>query len=152
MTSLDTRSSEERQTLTQSLSKMMTVSAAVRLMPRPPALVLSRKTNTSGSLENFLIYRRRRARSGSASATSESSGCMHEANEVVSGQPVPCLPVPDTHVLLPVSVGHAAIQSAVLEASQVAVIHQEVQDGRHLAEDENLEHRGRTFRDGRGHG
>lgn len=41
--------------LTQSLSKMMTVSAAVRLMPSPPALVLSRNRNTCGSLENLVI-------------------------------------------------------------------------------------------------
>ena len=35
--------------LTQSLSKMITVSAAVRLIPRPPARVLKRNKNTSGS-------------------------------------------------------------------------------------------------------
>lgn len=40
---------------TQSLSKMMTVSAAVRLIPSPPALVLNRKRNTSGSSENLAI-------------------------------------------------------------------------------------------------
>jgi len=33
----------------QSLSKMMTVSAAVRLMPTPPARVESRKTNDDAS-------------------------------------------------------------------------------------------------------
>lgn len=37
----------------------MTVSAAVRLIPRPPALVLSRNRNTSGSLENLVIWGRR---------------------------------------------------------------------------------------------
>lgn len=40
---------------TQSLSKIMTVSAAVRLIPSPPALVLRRKMKTSGSLENLAI-------------------------------------------------------------------------------------------------
>lgn len=40
----------------QSESKMMQVSAAVRLMPKPPALVHSRKTNLSESgLENLSI-------------------------------------------------------------------------------------------------
>lgn len=58
----------------------------------------------------------------------------------------------NTHVLLPVSVRHAAVQPAVLEASQVAVVHQEVQDGRHLAEDENLEHHSGTLRVSGGHG
>lgn len=48
--------------LTQSLSKMMTVSAAVRLMPRPPALVLSRNRNTSGSLEKFVICKEKNSR------------------------------------------------------------------------------------------
>ena len=42
--------------LTQSLSKMTTVSAAVKLTPRPPALVLTRKTNISGSLLNLSIW------------------------------------------------------------------------------------------------
>ena len=41
---------------TQSLSKMMTVSAEVRLMPRPPALVLSRNKKTSGSEANLVIW------------------------------------------------------------------------------------------------
>lgn len=45
---------------TQSLSKMMTVSAAVRLIPSPPARVLNRKMNTSGSLENLAIFQRPR--------------------------------------------------------------------------------------------
>lgn len=40
---------------TQSESYMMTVSAAVKLIPSPPALVLSRKTHTSGSSWNSLI-------------------------------------------------------------------------------------------------
>mmetsp|Transcript_59220 Transcript_59220/g.86684 ORF Transcript_59220/g.86684 Transcript_59220/m.86684 type:complete len:206 (-) Transcript_59220:239-856(-) len=39
----------------QSESKMITVSAAVRLMPTPPARVLSRKTNESGSRLNLSI-------------------------------------------------------------------------------------------------
>lgn len=77
---------------------------------------------------------------------------MHAVNKVTSGQPVLCRLASATHVLLPVSVGHAAVQSAVLEASQVAVIHQDVQDGRHLAEDENLEHRSGTLRVSGEHG
>lgn len=43
-----------------------------------------------------------------------------------------------THIFLSVGVGHAAVQSAVLEVPQVAVVHQEVQDGGHLTEDQNL--------------
>lgn len=44
---------------TQSLSYMMTVSAEVRLMPRPPARVLKIKTNLSFSSLNALICRTR---------------------------------------------------------------------------------------------
>lgn len=44
-----------------------------------------------------------------------------------------------THILISLRVGHAAIQPTVLKASQVAVIHQNVQDRRHLTEDQNLE-------------
>lgn len=46
--------------LTQSLSKMITVSAAVRLIPSPPALVLNRNRNTWGSLENFVICKEKK--------------------------------------------------------------------------------------------
>ena len=42
--------------LTQSLSYMMTVSAVVRLIPRPPARVLMRNTNTSSSVLNWRIW------------------------------------------------------------------------------------------------
>lgn len=43
------------------------------------------------------------------------------------------------HIFFSVSERHASVQSAVLEAPQETVIHQNVQDGRHLTEDENLE-------------
>ena len=42
------------------------------------------------------------------------------------------------HVVVPVVVGHAPVQPAVLVAPQVAVVHQDVQDGRHLTEDQHL--------------
>ena len=41
--------------LTQSLSYIITVSAEERLRPKPPALVLSRKSSTSGSVLNASI-------------------------------------------------------------------------------------------------
>lgn len=43
------------------------------------------------------------------------------------------------HIFFSVGERHASVQSAVLEAPQETVIHQNVQDGRHLTEDENLE-------------
>lgn len=49
-----------------------------------------------------------------------------------------------THVFLPVSKRHVAIQPAELEAPKEAVIHQNIQDGCHLAKDENLEHKNQT--------
>lgn len=49
-----------------------------------------------------------------------------------------------THVFLPVSKRHVAIQPAELEAPKEAVIHQDIQDGCHLAKDENLEHKNQT--------
>lgn len=44
-----------------------------------------------------------------------------------------------THIFFSVSKRHASIQSAVLKAPQETVIHQNIQDGCHLTEDENLE-------------
>lgn len=49
-----------------------------------------------------------------------------------------------THIFLSVSKRHAAIQSAVLEAPKKTVIHQNIQYGCHLTEDENLEHKNQT--------
>lgn len=45
---------------TQSLSQMITVSAATRFTPRPPALVLSKKTCMFGSELNFSICKQKR--------------------------------------------------------------------------------------------
>lgn len=40
-----------------------------------------------------------------------------------------------THVFVSLSIRHAAVQAAVLEAPQVAVIHENIQDRCHLTED-----------------
>ena len=45
-----------------------------------------------------------------------------------------------TYIFISVCIWHAAVESAVLEAPQIAVIHQNIQDGRHLTEDQNLDH------------
>lgn len=37
---------------------MITVSAVVKLMPRPPALVLTKNRKTSGSVLNWFIWKR----------------------------------------------------------------------------------------------
>lgn len=50
-----------------------------------------------------------------------------------------------THIFLSVRVRHAAIQSAVLKAPQITVIHQNIQDGCHLTEDQNLVHNKQTI-------
>lgn len=39
-----------------------------------------------------------------------------------------------THVFVSLSIWHAAVQAAVVEAPQIAVIHENIQDRRHLTE------------------
>lgn len=115
---------------TQSLSNMTTVSAAVRLIPRPPALVLRRKRKTSGSEENFFIC--------TEQITHVSLWLIHLLQEQCIYWQLTESNTCTAYILLSVCVSHAPIQSTVLISTEITVVHQDVQNRCHLAENQDL--------------